>query len=360
MKQLKNGKFWKKNLLRFFYFFCYFVFFSFIMSVSVTVFVTVIANALDIPLRGELFESAIVVTVKYVLLLSLFMTTVDVIRRKITIDRHIKKIAVAAEKIASGDYSARVPQLNELNMLDWTGKIAKCFNIVADELSSVEMLKNDFISNVSHEMKTPIAVMQNYGTLLSEPNLSDEKRIEYANAVVASSKKMTHLVTNILKLNKLENQAILPYAGKYDLSAQLSECILEFEDEWEKKDIELVAELDENVQIKQDPELLSLVWHNLLSNAIKFTDHGGTVKVTLKSSGGFAVVKIKDTGCGIKREVGEKIFDKFYQGDTSHETEGNGLGLALVKRVIDIVGADISVSSKLNEGSTFTVRLVKN
>ena len=143
----------------------------------------------------------------------------------------------------------------------------------------------------------------------------------------------------------------------YDLGEQLCECLLAFEDAWEKKGLEIKTEIEENVVIHADSEMLSLVWNNLFSNAVKFTEAGGTVSLSLKSEGDFAVVKISDTGCGISRETGMHIFEKFYQGDTSHATKGNGLGLALVKRVMDITGGDISVESELGKGSTFTVRL---
>jgi signal transduction histidine kinase len=167
------------------------------------------------------------------------------------------------------------------------------------------------------------------------------------------------MVINILKLNKLENQNIYPDTVSYDVGEQLCECVVAFEDVWEKKGIELEADIDENIMVTADPELLTLVWNNLLSNAIKFTDDGGQITVSLKSQNDKAVISISDTGCGISQEVGKHIFEKFYQGDTSHAVKGNGLGLALVKRVIDITGGDISVSSEVGKGSTFTVTLDK-
>jgi signal transduction histidine kinase len=164
-------------------------------------------------------------------------------------------------------------------------------------------------------------------------------------------------VGNILKLNKLENQTIYPDTQVYDLGAQLGECLVGFEEVWEQKNLEIEADLDENVLVQADPELLTLVWNNLFSNAMKFTDPGGTVSVSLKTFRDLAVVDITDTGCGISPETGRHIFEKFYQGDTSHATRGNGLGLALVKRVMDITGGDISVLSEVGVGSTFTIKL---
>ncbi|MBR3586128.1 MAG: HAMP domain-containing histidine kinase, partial [Oscillospiraceae bacterium] len=157
--------------------------------------------------------------------------------------------------------------------------------------------------------------------------------------------------------NRLENQRISPAKMPFDLSAQLTECLLGFETVWEEKQIEIEPDIEDGVVVVADKELLSIVWNNLLSNAFKFTEPGGTVGVTLKSEGEDASVTIRDTGCGISSEAGKHIFDKFYQGDTSHATQGNGLGLALVKRILDMTGGEIEVESKPGKGSTFTVKL---
>ena len=193
--------------------------------------------------------------------------------------------------------------------------------------------------------------------MLQQPGLPDEDRLAYAKAVTDASRRLANLITNILKLNKLENQQIYPQAETYDLSEQLCECLLGFEDAWEEKGLEIETDVEDGVMVKADAELLSLVWNNLFSNAVKFTEPGGTLSLSLHTDGDFAVAAVSDTGCGIPPEVGEHIFEKFYQGDTSHAAQGNGLGLALVRRVIDITGGDISVSSEVGKGSTFTVRL---
>ena len=200
-------------------------------------------------------------------------------------------------------------------------------------------------------------MIQNYGTMLQQPNLSDEDRKDYARTVTNASQRLASLITNILKLNKLENQQIYPKKEHFDLGEQLCECLLGFENAWEAKNLEIETEIKDGVNVESDPELLSLVWNNLFSNAIKFTEEGGTIGLKLHTENGHAVVEVSDTGCGISPEVGAHIFEKFYQGDTSHATQGNGLGLALVKRVVDIIGGEISVSSELGKGSTFTVRI---
>ena len=256
-----------------------------------------------------------------------------------------------------GDFSVRIPSLRSADKMSGFDVIADYFNQMAEELSGTETLRTDFIANVSHELKTPLAVIQNYGTLLQQPSLSEEKRQEYAKAITNTSRRLANLITNILKMNKLETQQIYPKAETYELGEQLCECLLAFESAWEEKDLEIETDVEEEVLVDTDAELLSLVWNNLFSNAVKFTEPGGTISLSLKAEEEFAIVRVSDTGCGISSEVGKHIFEKSYQGDTSHAAQGNGLGLALVKRVIDIVGGDISVSSEVGKGSTFTVKL---
>ena len=295
-------------------------------------------------------------TMVNVVLISVAMVTIDFVRRKIMVDRPTKKITEATEKITAGDFSVRIKPMQSSGM-EGFNQIAEAINQMAAELSSVETLRTDFIANVSHEMKTPLAVMQNYGTLLQSPELSEEKRLEYAKGVTDASRRMADMMTNILKLNRLENQQIYPEISEYDLGEQLCECLLQFESVWESSDIEIETEIEEGVMIKADAELLGHVWNNLLSNAFKFTDKGGKVSLSLSATEHHAVVKVTDTGCGMSPEVGAHIFEKFYQGDSSRSVQGNGLGLALVKRVVDIMKGEISVESAVGKGSTFTVRI---
>lgn len=294
------------------------------------------------------------ITLGNVAFMALFFVIIDSIRRYFTVKKPVKKIQEGIDKIIDGDFQTQIPYLYKEGSENEFDQIITGLNKMAKELGSVETLRTDFISNVSHEMKTPLSVIQNLGTLLQMPDLPDEKRIEYAKSINEQTRRMSSLITNILKLNKLENQQIYPNVQKYDLGEQLCECMLTFENEWEKKEIEIEADIAEDVIINADPEMMSLVWNNLLSNAIKFTEKGGKVGLFLTKEEN-AVIRISDTGCGMNAETGKNIFDKFYQGDTSHATQGNGLGLALVKRVIDISGAEINVTSKLGVGSTFTV-----
>ncbi len=305
---------------------------------------------------GNIREGAIY-TFFNMLFLSITLGLADGIRRKLTVEKPVKKILDATEKITNGDFSVRIDRGFSFYKNDEFGVIIDNLNKMAEELEGIETLRTDFISNVSHELKTPLASMQNYATLLNAPDLSEEKRIEYSQAIMVSTKRLSNLVTNILKLNKLENQQIFPEFKEYNLGEQLCECLLNFETVWEQKGIEIETDIEENVLIFSDTELLSLVWNNLLSNAFKFTGNNGKVSVSLTANDSFVYVSVSDTGCGITKEMGEHIFDKFYQGETSHSSHGNGLGLALVKRVIDIVKGEITVQSEVGVGSTFTVKL---
>lgn len=338
-------------------FFVFFLLVAFVITCCMTLFITVMSNTLGIELNGENLNVAAKLTMGNVVFLSLLLCVFDTVRRKLTVDRPVKRITDAAEKIMQGDFSVRIERNKEMNHAGRFGEIAECMNKMAEELSGTETLRTDFIANVSHELKTPLAAMQNYGTLLQSTELSEKQRLEYGKAITEQTRRLSKLVMNILKLNKLENQQIYPNVENYYLSEQLCECMLEFESVWEEKNIEIDTDIEEDIQIEADKELLSLVWNNLLSNALKFTEENGKVSLSLRKDEKYAYVEVKDTGCGMSAETGKNIFKKFYQGDTSHATKGNGLGLALVKRVIDICGGEISVSSQLGEGSTFTVKL---
>ncbi len=334
----------------------FFLLMAFIITCCMLLFLGRLEQSLEIDFTEQHIRQAAIVTFGNILFLSLLCTVIDGIRRRLTVERPVRKIIDASEKIMRGDFSVRIPPLGGTCSADGFDSIIRYLNKMAEELSGIETLRTDFIANVSHELKTPLAVMQNYGTLLKQPGLTEGKRMEYAEAVTEASGRLADLITNILKLNKLENQQIYPDRQRYNLGEQLCECLLNFENEWERKGIEIDTDIEEEVFVEADAELLTLVWNNLFSNAMKFTEEGGRVSLCLKAEGDFAVVQIADTGCGISRETGAHIFEKFYQGDSSHSTQGNGLGLALVKRVMDITGGDISVESELGKGSTFTVR----
>ena len=351
MKQEKNRK-----RVAFLQLFCiFFLLIAFVLTSSMALFMTYLHDATHIDFTAKNIGAAATVTFGNVFMLSLVCAAVDLLRRRLTVERPVKRIIDASQKVMDGDLNTRIPPLRGVE--PGFNVIIDYFNRMVQELSGMETLRTDFIANVSHELKTPLAVIQNYGTMLQQPGLSEKDRRDYARTVTNASRRLASLITNILKLNKLENQQIYPKKERFDLGEQLCECLLGFENAWEAKNLEIETDMEDGVNVESDPELLSLVWNNLFSNAIKFTEEGGTIGLKLHIENEHAVVEVSDTGCGISPEVGAHIFEKFYQGDTSHATQGNGLGLALVKRVVDIIDGEISVSSELGKGSTFTVRI---
>ncbi len=330
-----------------------FAFLSFVITCNFLLFMQFV------PLEEAELDSAASLTMFNVIFLTLIICILYEVYHRWRVRRPVKRILDGMEKIMEGDFSARIPYLQGEDSGNEYDDIIKGLNHMAEELSGVETLRTDFISNVSHELKTPLAVIQNYGTILQNSDLSEKEQMEYAKAITEQTRKLSALITNILKLNRLENQQIFPEKQDYNLSEQICECLLGFEQDWEKKNLEIETDIDEDVMVCQDAELLSLVWNNLFSNAVKFCKEEGTVSVSVKKEKDGVLVSVSDEGCGISPEVGAHIFEKFYQGDTSHATQGNGLGLALVKRVIDIVGGEIHVQSVLGKGSTFLVRLVE-
>ena len=300
---------------------------------------------------------SVIIIVGYWVLVSAAFTVFT--RRQIekTYDQPMQRLAKATKAVAGGDFSVYVRPLHTTDKADYLDLMIDDFNKMVAELGSIETLKTEFFSNVSHEIKTPLAVVQNYAEMLQQDRIGDEKRKEYASAIVGSTKKLSGLITNILKLNRLEQQKIQPVPERYDLCAQLSECALQFEELWEQKEICFEADLEDYATIEADESLLELVWNNLISNALKFTDPGGTVTLTQTSEADEIIVAVSDNGCGMSEETLRHVFDKFYQGDTSRAAEGNGLGLALSLRVLQLSGGIITAKSTLGEGSEFTVRI---
>lgn len=326
----------------------FFVLVAFVMQIAILVYDFIIQKTSNKTLIAILILIMIVI-------LSVVITIFDIIRRKIMVDRPVKRIISATEKIASGDFSVRLEINHTYDKYNEFDEIMENLNIMASELSKTEILKKDFISNISHEIKTPLSIIQSYAMLLQDKDLSDTEREKHAKTLLKASRRLSSLVANILQLTKLENQALKLSPEKINLSDLVAELVIENEEAIEGKGLELECDIDE-VEIISERSYIEIIISNLLSNAIKFTD-SGKISVSVKKENDQAIIKISDTGIGISRADGEKIFDKFYQADTSRATIGNGLGLALVKRVIDILGGEISVVSELGKGSTFTVKL---
>lgn len=266
----------------------------------------------------------------------------------------MQRLAAATRAVAGGDFSIYVPTIHTSDRYDYLDRMILDFNKMVEELGSIETLKTDFCSNVSHEIKTPLAVIESSAELLQREALTPAQQ-EYANTIRQSSRRLSDLIGNILRLNKLEKQNLTPDVQMYDVCVQLAECALGFEAMWEKKELEFDADMEDHAHIAADPALMELVWNNLLSNAVKFTEPGGSITLRETSDAENIYVSVADTGCGMSEETQKHMFEKFYQGDTSHATAGNGLGLALALRVLQLSNFRITADSAPGQGSTFTV-----
>ncbi len=256
----------------------------------------------------------------------------------------------ALQKISECDFSVRIhdgPLMSGLH-------IAENFNEMAKKLASVETLREDFVSNFSHEFKTPIVSISGFAKLLKDPNLSEEDRNEYLEVIINESSRLVHLSESILMLTRLGSATVMN--EKYLLDEQLRQCLLLFSESCEAKGIELCVDLD-SIAVENDKKIVSQIWVNLLSNAVKFTPRGGKITVSATEENGIATVKVADNGCGMDEETQKGIFNKFYQGDRSHATEGNGLGLSIVQKICELLHFDVQVESELGKGSTFTVKM---
>ncbi|MBQ3049217.1 MAG: HAMP domain-containing histidine kinase [Oscillospiraceae bacterium] len=265
----------------------------------------------------------------------------------------IKKLRKAMDRVADGDFSVR---LNEKSSSKEIMEIYTGFNLMANELSSTEILQTDFVSNVSHEFKTPINAIEGYSTLLQDSDSLNEEQEKYVEKILLNTGRLSSLVGSILLLSKLENQQIPTNRTNYRLDEQIRQSIVVQESAWEKKNIEFDVEL-ERINYLGNETMMHHVWDNLISNAIKFSPDGGTVKLRLTQKSKKLVFTIEDNGPGLTEESLNHIFDKFYQDSSRHRQEGNGLGLALVKRILTIEKGEIAAENLPSGGSKFTVTL---
>lgn len=265
----------------------------------------------------------------------------------------IRELIAALKEVADGNFHIRLPETERWDDIE---KMNRNFNRMVKELNSTELLQSDFIQNISHEIKTPLSAMDGYVTLLLSTSPLSQEQVEYASRIQDSCKQLSSLTSNILQLSKLENQQFTPQKTRFSLDEQLRRCILALEPLWMQKDLILDIDLQE-VTCFGNEGLLAQVWTNLLSNAIKFTPASGTIRITLFQSKKDITVAFSDSGIGISGDAQKHIFDKFYQADKSRNGYGNGLGLSLVKKILDISGGRIEVSSSEGKGATFTVTL---
>ena len=265
----------------------------------------------------------------------------------------IKELRLGMQKIADGKFDTRLETKSNSEEIQ---ELFAGFNMMAGELGATEILQTDFVSNVSHEFKTPINAIEGYTMLLQSTENIDETENEYIEKILFNTRRLSSLVSNILLLSKLENQSIQTHREKYALDEQIREDILALESLWEPKDIEFDVDLDA-VRYYGNKNVLHHVWSNLLSNAIKFSPNGGTIKMRLFKENKKIVFLIEDNGPGLSEEAKKHLFDKFYQADTSHKEEGNGLGLALVKKILFLCDGEISAENMKDGGCRFTVTL---
>jgi len=263
-----------------------------------------------------------------------------------------RKVIAATDQLAGGDFSVRLDIAHPPEFYN----LARSFNSMAQELGSIELLRTDFINNFSHEFKTPIVSIKGFAEILKYDDLTSEERNEYLDIVISESTRLAALATNVLNLSKVESQTILADKQAFDLSEQIRRCILMLESKWNNKNISLSVHL-QDIKCLGNEELLSQVWLNLLDNALKFTPEGGKITVTLGADNDKVKFVLQDNGAGISSDEAEHIFDKFYQADASRTTEGNGLGLTLAKKIVELHGGNIACKSKLDEGTEFTVLL---
>lgn len=285
----------------------------------------------------------------------MFYVLIGAIMIVVLVRRVVKPILMltqATQEVALGNFDVEV----KIESDDEIGVLTHNFNRMVKELKHMEILRKDFISNVSHEFKTPMASIQGFAKLLKDKDIDDEHYDEYVDIIIEETGRLSRLSSNLLKLSRLENQAIPDMEGQFSLDEQLRRCILILSPKWDKKDIEFELDLD-NIIYSGNEELLQQVWLNVIENAIKFTPQGGTIEVSANKQAFDIHVRIRDNGIGMDKDTLDRIFEQFYQGDMTHTGDGSGLGLPLAKRIIEIYSGSIEVSSTQGEGTVFDIKL---
>ena len=267
------------------------------------------------------------------------------------------KLNESMKRVADGDFSVR---MNETGMFREMREMIHNFNIMTKQLGSNKMIHTDFTRNVSHEMKTPLSAIEGYATLLQDPDISCENRAEYAEKIIQNTKRLSALTGNILALSRLENNSVAIEKKEFSLDEQLRQVVIMYEEVWTEKNIDIdIEDGGKNIMYCGSEDMLFQAWQNLVGNALKFTDNDGTVRIILNETDDSITVRIKDNGIGISEEDQSRIFEKFYQADLSRASNGNGLGLAITRKIIELHSGSISVKSEVGQGSEFIVTLPK-
>jgi signal transduction histidine kinase len=271
--------------------------------------------------------------------------------------KHVNRLIDKMNQLASGDFKTRLKFGEPICNHPTVREITESFNQMAEELEHTEMLRGDFVNNFSHEFKTPIVSIAGFAKLLKKGKLSEEQKLEYLDIIEEESLRLSKMATNVLNMTKIENQTILTDVAAYNLSEQIRSCVLLLEKQWSAKHLELSLEFDEH-DICASEELLKQVWINLIDNAVKYSPEYGMIVIKIREEGDYYYISIANSGIEIPTEKRQKIFEKFYQADESHSCAGNGVGLSIVKSVIDLHGGQVSVECK-NGITTFNVMLSK-
>ena len=272
--------------------------------------------------------------------------------------RSVEALSEAADEVAKGDFSISVEQKEHLHIAE-IEDMYDSFNQMVRDLGTIETLRKDFVSNVSHEIKTPIAAIDGYAMLMQDQSLTDEERRDHLESIRYNCHRLTALTGNILMLSRLDNGTMIPKKEPFRLDEQIRKVVLSMEDAWTAKQLELDIDMDP-VTYVGDEDLIYHIWTNIIGNAIKFSNQKGLLQIRMEdnpSETGVVCVTIRDSGIGLTSEQMRHMYDKFYQGDKSHSSEGNGLGLALVKQITTLLHISMSVKSKRGQGTAFILEL---
>ncbi len=315
--------------------------------------IMIVMNALDVFEDGSVPNFIAV----YIIIICIFFAGIatKIISDKIFVP--MIKLNESMKRVADGDFSVR---MNETGMFREVREMIQNFNIMAKQLGSNKIIHTDFTRNFSHEMKTPLSTIEGYAMLLQDPQLTFEKRTEYAEKIIRNTKRLSALTGNILVLSRLENSSVAVQKKKFSLDEQLRQVVIMFEEVWTEKNIDIdIDDEGKHVPFYGSEDMLFQAWQNIVGNALKFTDNGGIVRIILRETPDSITVSVKDNGIGISEEDQKRIFEKFYQADASHASRGNGLGLAITRHIIELHSGSINVVSEPNKGSEFIVILPK-
>ena len=273
-----------------------------------------------------------------------------------TVLKPLSELVKATRKVTNGDFNIHLEMKYSRLSLKELRELIHDFNEMTEELRNTELFRKDFISNFSHEFKTPLVSIRGFARQLYEGGLTPEQQKEFSKIILDETEYLSVLSQNTILMTNLENKDIITEKTDFSLDEQLRNCMIRLEPQWLAKNIDIDMELDE-IRYYWNASMLAHVWNNLFDNAVKFTPEGGSIRVTLGRKDGLIVATVTDSGCGIPEEAIPHIFEKFYQADTSHATKGNGLGLSLVKKIVELCEGDIYVSSEVGKGTTFTIEL---